>query len=209
MPRIIWGTITVAAFTALAGCGGSSSTAGRTSSEGDGPTPTPTGGAHFGSPDPTTGGQATPSVSPGNGTGAQEPHCTTGMLTVTLSGLDAGTGDRYAALTLTNKSGRPCTAGGWSGLQLLGAAGKIPTRVFREGRARTIVIPGGGHAYERLHWAVVPAGDETGTTCEPVATALRVIPPNQTEPMNGKWRYGPVCRYGEIRLTPLATTPPA
>ncbi|MEV0662491.1 DUF4232 domain-containing protein [Actinomadura luteofluorescens] len=131
------------------------------------------------------------------------------MLTASLSGPDAGAGNRYLTLTLANKSGKHCRTGGWAGLQLSGAAGKIPTRVFREGTARTIVIPNGGRAYARLHWAVVPADDETGTTCEPVADTLRVIPPNQTESMNAMWRYGPVCQHGEIRLTPLATTPPA
>ncbi|MEV3919930.1 DUF4232 domain-containing protein [Actinomadura coerulea] len=131
------------------------------------------------------------------------------MLTASLGNLDAGAGNRYVALTLTNKSGKHCRTGGWSGLQLTGAAGRIPTTVFREGTARTIVVPDGGHAYERLHWAAVPADDETGSTCEPVATALRVIPPNQTAAVDARWEYGPVCRHGEIRLTPLATTPPA
>lgn len=131
------------------------------------------------------------------------------MLTATLSGPDAGAGNRYLTLTLTNKSGKHCRTGGWTGLQLAGAAGSVPTKVFREGSPKTIVIPDGGRAYERLHWAVVPADDETGGTCEPVATALRVIPPNQTGALTAGWSYGPVCRHGLIRLTPLATTPPA
>ncbi|MEV4005796.1 hypothetical protein [Actinomadura sp. NPDC049753] len=71
------------------------------------------------------------------------------------------------------------------------------------------MIPGGGRAYERLHWAAIPADDEAGGTCEPAATALRMIPPNQTEPLSALWKYGPVCRHGEIRLTALTTTPPA
>ncbi|MEU8309661.1 DUF4232 domain-containing protein [Actinomadura sp. NPDC048955] len=131
------------------------------------------------------------------------------MLAASLSGLDAGAGNRYVTLTLTNNSGKHCRTGGWAGLQLSGTAGRIPTKVFREGTARTIVIPNGGRAYARLHWAVVPADDETGTTCEPVADTLKVIPPNQTEAVSAKWKYGPVCQHGEIRLTPLATAPPA
>ncbi|GGQ21892.1 hypothetical protein BKA00_006994 [Actinomadura coerulea] len=34
-------------------------------------------------------------------------------------------------------------------------------------------------------------------------------PPNQTESVDARWEYGPVCQHGEIRLTPLGTTPPA
>lgn len=88
------------------------------------------------------------------------------MLTAALGDLDAGAGNRYVTLTLTDKSGKHCRTGGWSGLQLTGAAGKIPTTVLREGTART-------------------------------------------EAMDARWEYGPVCRHGEIRLTPLGAPPPA
>ncbi len=46
------------------------------------------------------------------------PHCTSGMLNARLTDLGAAAGNRYATLVLTNKSGKHCTTGGWSGLQL-------------------------------------------------------------------------------------------
>jgi hypothetical protein len=130
------------------------------------------------------------------------------MLSATLTDLGAAAGNRYATLVLTNKSGKHCTTGGWSGLQLTGGDGTIPTRVVREGTARTITIVNGGRAYERLHWAVVPAGDEPdGDRCEPVPSTLKVIPPNDTEQIATGWSFGSVCGHGRIRLQPLTTNP--
>ncbi|GAA1838795.1 hypothetical protein GCM10009736_00180 [Actinomadura bangladeshensis] len=130
------------------------------------------------------------------------------MLSASLTDLGAAAGNRYATLVLTNKSGKHCTTGGWSGLQLAGADGTIPTNVVREGTAHTITIDNGGHAYERLHWGAVPAGDEPDTDrCEPVPGTLKVIPPDNTEQIATGWTYGAVCRHGRIRLQPLTTNP--
>ena len=90
------------------------------------------------------------------------------MLRASLIDYDAGAGQRYLTLVLTNTSGRACTTGGWSGLSQANASGTIPTQVVRAGTARTITVPSGASAYEKLHWTVVPADDETGPTCEPV-----------------------------------------
>jgi hypothetical protein len=216
MPRLIWGTLTAAAITAaLAGCS-SSSHAGTSSNANTAPSapgasaasPAPSRGA--GSPGGGTGGGTSGNAGSG-GTGhaaPQRPHCTSGMLTARLTDLGAAAGNRYATLVLTNKSGKHCTTGGWSGLQLADAEGAVPTKVIREGTAHTITVYNGGHAYERLHWAVVPAGDETdGAGCEPEPTVLKVIPPNDTEQIAATWTFGAVCQHGQIRLTPVTTNP--
>ncbi|WP_433467219.1 DUF4232 domain-containing protein [Spirillospora sp. CA-128828] len=214
MPRLIWGILAAAAVAAaLAGCGATSN-ASRTSS-GGATTPPPPGAATAtspGSPGTGTGGGGNgttgrPGTGASGGGAAARPRCTTGMLKASLTDLGAAAGNRYATLVLTNTSGKHCTTGGWSGLQLANSAGAVPTKVVREGTPRTITIYNGAGAYERLHWAAVPAGDETGADCEPVATVLKVIPPNQTERTNATWTYGSVCQHGQIRLTPLTTNP--
>ncbi|MBE1534100.1 DUF4232 domain-containing protein [Actinomadura algeriensis] len=215
MPRFFWGTLAAAAVaTTVAGCG-STSDAGTASSNGGASAETSTGtsqsgdsgeGADQGAPAGTSG-------SPGSG-GAEgsggAPHCTGSMLGATLTDLGAGAGQRYATLVLSNRSGDPCTTGGWAGLQQVKGDETIPTKVVRRGDARTITIPPKTSAYERLHWAAVPAADETGSGgCEPVPTELKVIPPNETTQITAAWDGGPVCGHGEIELEPLTLTEPS
>lgn len=214
MQRLIWGTLAATAITtALAGCGSGPNTGGTSSGGGATPTragtstgvPAPSPGA--GTPVNGTRSAGTSGVT-NSGDAAGRPHCTSGMLSASLTDLGAAAGNRYATLVLTNKSGKHCTTGGWSGLQLAGADGTIPTNVVREGAPHTITIFNGGHAYERLHWGVVPAGDEPDSDrCEPVPGTLEVIPPNDTEQIATGWTYGSVCRHGQIRLQPLTTNP--
>ncbi|TDD84880.1 DUF4232 domain-containing protein [Actinomadura darangshiensis] len=214
MPRLILGTLAAAAVaTALAGCG-SASNASPASAGGSGsstPPGTSSTAANPGSPGGATGSGGanggSGNANAGGGANPGRPQCTAGMLDASLTDLGAAAGNRYATLVLTNKSGKHCTTGGWSGLQLAGAGGTVPTKVVREGTPHTITIRNGGHAYERLHWAAVPAGDETGDNCEPVASVLRVIPPNRTEQTDATWKYGPACQHGQIRLTPLTSNP--
>ncbi|WP_067455913.1 DUF4232 domain-containing protein [Actinomadura macra] len=230
MPRIILGTLAAAAVAASLTACGSTTNAGRTSAGGDlssapsapaAGTPSPegptSGGPTQGAPSagaPTTGSptNGTPGASQGGaGTGpATNPRalrCTTPMLKASLTDYDAGAGQRYLTLVLTNTSSRSCTTGGWSGLAQAGANGAIRTQVVREGTAHTITLSPGGSAYEKLHWTVVPADDETGATCQPVPSSLRVIPPNEATRLTAPWSYGPVCQHGRISLTPLSLTP--
>ncbi|WP_242900922.1 DUF4232 domain-containing protein [Actinomadura terrae] len=144
----------------------------------------------------------------GKAAGRATPHCTTSKLKASLSDFDAGAGQRYLTLTLTNVSKSACTTGGWSGLDQADAEGAIPTTTIRDGKAHTITIPAGHKAYEVLHWAAVPADDETGDPCEPVPTSLSVIPPNETTRLVAPWNYGAVCQHGRIHLTPLTLTHP-
>ncbi|QXJ24390.1 DUF4232 domain-containing protein [Actinomadura graeca] len=214
MHRIIWGTLAAAALaTSLTACG-SSSNAGTTSAGGTQPTSPGTplsDGPTTGTPGAGAPGAGTPGASAGaggngHGTGAGGLRCTTPMLTASLTGYDAGAGQRYLTLVLTSKSSKPCTTGGWSGLALAGPDGPVPTQVVREGTARTITLPPGGSAYQKLHWTVAPAYDEDEETCRPTATTLRVIPPNETTRLTVPWKYGQVCQHGRIRTTPLSLT---
>jgi hypothetical protein len=205
MQRIIWGTLAAAALAAaLTGCDASFSASPSSSTQDGGSSQT--SAPHGGSGTSTTSGTGT-----GTGTGKRPNgasgtrHCTTSDLHASAySNGDAGAGQRYGTLQLTNNSGTACTTGGWSGLGLANATGALPTKVVREGTARTITIPAGASAYEQLHWGVVPGdGDDQGAQCQPTARALHVIPPNQTTYLSVSWIGGPVCQQGQIRLTPI------
>ncbi|MWA06278.1 DUF4232 domain-containing protein [Actinomadura sp. LD22] len=201
MQRIIWGTLAAAALAAaLTGCDASFSASPSSSTEN-------AGSSHSSAP---AGGSGTSTTS-GSGTGAR-PHGASGTRHCTTSDLhasayangDPGAGQRYGTLQLTNNSGTACTTGGWSGLGLVNASGALPTKVVREGTARTITIPAGASAYEQLHWGVIPGdGDDQGAQCQPTARALHIIPPNQTTHLSVNWIGGPVCQQGQIRLTPI------
>ncbi|MDL4815713.1 DUF4232 domain-containing protein [Actinomadura opuntiae] len=201
MSRIVWGTLAAAALAAaLTGCDASFSASPSSSTQNGGSSQTSA----------PAGGSGTSTTS-GTGTGTRHNgasgtrHCTTSDLHASAySNGDPGAGQRYGTLQLTNNSGTSCTTGGWSGLGLAGADGALPTKVVREGTARTITIPAGASAYEQLHWGVVPGeGDDQGGQCQPTARALHVIPPNQTTYLSVGWIGGPVCQQGQIRLTPI------
>jgi hypothetical protein len=126
-------------------------------------------------------------------------------LHASLAGYDAGAGQRYVRLILTNLTSHPCKTYGWPGLELLGAGNAaLGTHTTRTGSPTALVLAAGGHAYSRLHWTVVPAGDETGNPCEPTVTALQVIPPDQTTPVFTPWSGGTVCQHFSLSETPLA-----
>ncbi|TDC55011.1 DUF4232 domain-containing protein [Actinomadura sp. KC345] len=128
------------------------------------------------------------------------------MLSASLTSSYAVETNRYVTLVLTNTSETSCTVRGWSGLQLVNAAGLVDTDVIRHGTPRTVALPSGGHAYERLYWTSELAADEA-VPCQPTANALKVVPPGQTRQLEAPWSHGPVCRHGEISLTPLSASP--
>jgi hypothetical protein len=63
----------------------------------------------------------------------------------------------------------------------------------------------GGSARSLLHWTVVPASDENGTSCEPTALTVVVTPPNQTTAALRSWTFGPVCQHGVIQQNAYVT----
>jgi hypothetical protein len=118
---------------------------------------------------------------------------------------DAGAGNRYGKLVMTNNGSTPCTLNGYSGLQLLDAAGNpVPTNLQRKpdpGPSPVTVAPGTSVA-ANLHWTVVPTGDEpVEGPCQPEATSAAAIPPDETQPVSLAWNLGPVCGGGKIEIS--------
>ena len=136
-------------------------------------------------------------------------RCHTSELTGSLGTGDAAAGNRYATLTLTNTGGEVCTVYGYGGLGLVRADGTaVPSQQVRvaasdgTGGKRTTLQPGQSVS-ATLHWAAVATGPEPVTgDCEPTATTLTVIPPNETDALDVAWTYGPVCDFGSIEQTP-------
>ncbi|MGW1679842.1 DUF4232 domain-containing protein [Saccharopolyspora sp. NPDC002376] len=138
----------------------------------------------------------------------QEPQvskvtrCHTSMLNGSLQNADAGAGQRYAELTLTNNSGETCTLYGYGGMQLVDSSGRaLPTNAERTpnpGPSMISLAPGAS-ASATLHWTVVPSeGEPTDGQCEPTPSRLQVIPPDETDPLPVAWNSGPVCGGGTI-----------
>ena len=153
-------------------------------------------------------GHADGTRSPGAGRkpGGGTPWCGTESMKVTLRSLEAGAGQRYAALVLTNTSDTSCRTRGWPGLQLTrDDGGTIPTTTARDRSPASVPITmrPGDRAWSRLHWTVVPGtGDPSDGTC-PEPGALRVIPPDERRALRTDWKLGTVCGGGEVRATAL------
>ncbi|MGW7519529.1 DUF4232 domain-containing protein [Streptomyces sp. NPDC054796] len=133
--------------------------------------------------------------------GGAPAWCATSALTPSVRALEAGAGNRYAALVVTNTSGAPCRTQGWPGLQFTRADGDaIPTTTVRDRSrpATQLTLQPGERAWSRLHWTVVPGeGDPDDGSC-PTPATLRVIPPDQREADSAKWKLGSVCGTGHV-----------
>ncbi len=151
---------------------------------------------------------ATPSTStPAGGTA---PTCQTSQLQAALEMPDAGAGQRYVTLVLTN-TGATCRTAGYVGLQLLAAGGAmIPTLVAPQtGRLVPVTLAPGGTASTPLHWAGIPLSDEAQTgPCEPQPAQVEITPPDQTQALTTAWTLDPVCGDGRIDVSPLVAGVP-
>jgi len=137
-------------------------------------------------------------------------RCHTAALSASLKAGSPGAGQRYATLTLRNRSGSSCSVYGYAGLGLRSAAGRaLPTKVVRDRShaPRTIVLKPGRRTSALLHWGAVPgAGEPTSGPCEPTPRRVAVTPPDERTPLTIAWRLGPVCEQGRIELTPFGRT---
>ncbi|MFB9904548.1 DUF4232 domain-containing protein [Allokutzneria oryzae] len=147
-----------------------------------------------------------PKVAPG------EPHpegakpattrCTAADLRGEIKDSDAGAGQRYATLVVTNKSGKLCTLFGYGGMELRRNDGEaVPTRAERSADPgpKTVMLPPGQKAGKKLHWSPMPAGNEpTDGPCAPTADVLAVTPPDDTQQFIVPWSNGFVCNGGKI-----------
>jgi hypothetical protein len=132
------------------------------------PTPTPTSISNgppgaLGSPVPT----AAPTTT------APTPTCAAGQLNASLGGGNAGAGNLYRYLLLTNTGTTTCHLAGFPGLSLLDASGRpigAPATREQPGYSEVVLQPGGS-ASDTIHTA-----NHQGT-CLPTSTQLRVYPP--------------------------------
>jgi len=127
-----------------------------------------------------------PAVAPPSSTAAGTPACATSSLQVKLGVGQGYAGGVYEVIDFTNRSGSACTLYGYPGVSLvsgppytqIGLAAKrspsTPPKVV------TLAPGATGHALLQI----VDALNYPKTTCDPVkATALKIYPPNQTEPV--------------------------
>ncbi|MEU0950714.1 DUF4232 domain-containing protein [Streptomyces canus] len=136
---------------------------------------------------------------------AQTSWADTGDLKVQIHALNAGAGQRYASVVLTNKSRKSVRTQGYVGLQLLNSAGKnVTTHVVRDpGHPKLITLKPGQSAYTELHWSVVGAKGEP-TKAEKNPAKLEVTPPDSRHHLTTSWKLGEVLQKGRIDVTPLA-----
>jgi hypothetical protein len=187
--------LTLAAVAALGGCGAREDAASE-------PPPPPT--------TPETDLPTTTSTTPratGDETSPpdQDNRCTSAMLSGTVEPQDAGAGNRYAMLVVTNKSQQLCTLWGYGGLELIDEVREVlPTQADRnlDPEPTLVTLKPGATAGKTLHWSVVATGDEpTEGPCQPPATAARILPPDETEPFEVDFDFGPVCAQGRIETS--------
>jgi hypothetical protein len=122
-------------------------------------------------------------------------------LSASVTTLDSGAGQRYAAVVLENTSERACTVTGYPGLQLITTSGDIPTRVKRLAKPTptNVRLAPGESASSTIRWAVIASGNEpTSGPCQPEASSLLVTPPDATRSLSTAWTGGPVCAKGRF-----------
>lgn len=145
----------------------------------------------------------------GSDSGSGSARCQASQLSGHIRMMQPAAGNRYAALVLTNTSGRSCHTYGFVGMQLAGPKGNdLPTNVVRETRpapSRVTLRPGQS-AWARIHWGVVPgSGESSSGQCEPTPSRLLVIPPDERTQLAATWPGGSVCEHGKILTTALAS----
>jgi hypothetical protein len=146
-----------------------------------------------------------PQESAGEPQSGAENACTASMLTGTIEPQDAGAGSRHATLLVHNKSKQVCTLFGYGGLNLFDTArNALPTLARRSlNPVPTLVrLRPGAAAGKTLHWTVVATGDEPADgPCQPSASGIDVVPPDEDAPLAVTFEFGPVCDHGRIETS--------
>jgi Protein of unknown function (DUF4232) len=128
----------------------------------------------------SAGGQGTATTPPGTVTGApatptpgSTPMCAASQLTASLGSGDAGAGNLYRYLVLTNHGATACHLAGYPGLSMLDAGGKqIGRPAGRQPMTyAAVVLKPGGSASDTIHTA-----NQQGT-CLPASARLKLYPP--------------------------------
>ncbi|HEY0447782.1 DUF4232 domain-containing protein [Actinophytocola sp.] len=152
---------------------------------------------------PTAGPSTGPSTSSTERAPAgQGTKCTAQDLEGVVRPEDAAAGNRYAQLVVTNKTDATCTLYGYGGLQFIDANGKpTPTDLTRtlDPKPTLVTLKPGDTAAKKLHWGVVPSGNEpVNGPCEPPSAGARVIPPDDTQAFIVTYAFGSVCGHGHV-----------
>jgi hypothetical protein len=145
---------------ALTGCGSDSTNANSTSSTG--PSTTKPAGS-------TSSTRAT----------VASIHCATNELSASLGNPNAGAGQVYTPLVLTNTGNRTCELRGFPGVSVLDASGnQIGQPASREGsEGATVSIAPGKTASATLHTTNQGVG---GSSCSAQSSKMKVFPPDDT-----------------------------
>ena len=160
---------------AVAGCASSGSS--QPAASGSTPATSPSAPAASSSNTPAV---VTPSSAPGT------PACATSALQVKLGSSDGYAGGVYVTIDFTNTSGSRCTLFGYPGVSLvtgppykqIGLAAKRSTSTPK----KLVTLAAGATANAQLQ--IVDALNFPSASCGPIkATALKIYPPNQTEPV--------------------------
>jgi len=163
---------------AVAGCASSGSSQPAAS----GSTPAASSSA----PAATSSSSNTPAVVAPSSSAPGTPACATSALQVKLGSSDGYAGGVYVAINFTNTSGSTCTLFGYPGVSLvtgppykqIGLAAKRSTSTSK----KLVTLAAGATANAQLQ--IVDALNFPSASCGPTkATALKVYPPNQTEPV--------------------------
>jgi Domain of unknown function (DUF4232) len=133
-----------------------------------------------------TSSSNTPAVVAPSSPAAGTPACATSALQVKLGSSDGYAGGVYVIIDFTNTSGSSCTLFGYPGVSLvtgppykqIGLAAKRSTSTPK----KLVTLAAGATASAQLQ--IVNALNFPSATCGPAkATALKIYPPNQTEPV--------------------------
>ena len=115
-------------------------------------------------------------ASSGSASAAKAPMCATSQLTASLGGGDAGAGNLYRFLLLTNHSHTTCQVDGYPGLSLLNAHGKelgAPATFDHTFSYSPVTLRPGQTASDTIHTL-----NSGATPCQGTSTELRIYPPN-------------------------------
>jgi hypothetical protein len=163
---------------AVAGCASSGSSQPAAS----GSTPAASSSA----PAATSSSSNTPAVVAPSSSAPGTPACATSALQVKLGSSDGYAGGVYVVINFTNTSGSTCTLFGYPGVSLvtgppykqIGLAAKRSTSTSK----KLVTLAAGATANAQLQ--IVDALNFPSASCGPTkATALKIYPPNQTEPV--------------------------
>ena len=133
-----------------------------------------------------TSSSNTPAVVAPSSSAPGTPACATSALQVKLGSSDGYAGGVYVVIDFTNTSGSTCTLFGYPGVSLvtgppykqIGLAAKRSTSAPK----KLVTLAAGATANAQLQ--IVDALNFPSASCGPTkATALKIYPPNQTQPV--------------------------